>query len=185
MSEEYRSTPTIYGPVFMTENAGQATIQGLELELAAQLTEGLELDFAYGYTDATYDDFRDANFAGDDFSGNTLPEAAKHTVTTALNFRRSVGTSLELTARADLVYRSSAFFEPDNVPQYEQGDYTMLGARLGIASADGRWGVTGWGRNLTDEEYVVYRGDGVIVPGQAIQSLGLPRTYGVEISFGF
>lgn len=172
-------------PQFTTSNAASATSQGLEFELAAQLTEGLGLDFAYGYTDATYDDFRDANFAGDDFSGNTLPEAAKHTVTTALDYRRSVGNSLELTARADLVYRSSAFFEPDNVPQYEQGDYTLLGARLGIASADGRWGVTGWGRNLTDEEYVLYRGDGVIVPGQAIQSLGLPRTYGVEVSVGF
>lgn len=172
-------------PQFTTSNAASATSQGIEIELAAQLAEGLDLDFAYGYTDATYDDFRNANFAGDDFSGNTLPEAAKHTVTTALIYRRPVGASLELAARVDLAYRSSAFFEPDNVPQYEQGDYTLLGARLGLASADGRWGVTAWGRNLADEEYVVYRGDGVIVPGQAIQSLGLPRTYGLEISLGF
>jgi iron complex outermembrane receptor protein len=172
-------------PQFTTSNAASATSQGVEIELAAQLVEGLELDLAYGYTDATYDDFRNANFDGDDFSGNTLPEAAKHTVTTAINYRRGVGTGLELTARADLAYRSSVFFEPDNVPQYEQGDYTLLGARLGIASADGRWGVTVWGRNLADEEYVVYRGDGVIVPGQAIQTLGLPRTYGVELSVGF
>jgi iron complex outermembrane receptor protein len=172
-------------PQFTTSNAASATSQGLEVELAAQVAEGLEFDFAYGYTDATYDDFRNANFAGDDFSGNTLPEAAKHTVTTALNYRRSLGSSLEMTARADLSYRSSAFFEPDNVEQYEQGDYTLLGARLGLASADGRWGVTAWGRNLADEEYVVFRGDGVIVPGQSIQTLGLPRTYGVEVSIGF
>jgi len=172
-------------PQFTTSNAASAASQGLELELAAQLAEGLEFNFAYGYTDASYDDFRDANFAGDDFSGNTLPEAAKHTVTTALSYRHPIGASLVLAARADLAYRSSAFFEPDNVSQYEQGDYALFGVRLGVASADGRWGVTVWGRNLTDEEYVVYRGDGVIVPGQAIQLLGLPRAYGVEVSVGF
>jgi iron complex outermembrane recepter protein len=172
-------------PQFTTSNAASATSQGIEVELTAKVTDTLEGSLNYGYADATYDDFRNANLAGDDYSGNRLPEAAKHTVSAALDYHRLLGAALQFTARADVTYRSAAYFEPANVTDYEQGGYALLGARVGLASANGHWGVTAWGRNLADEDYVAFRGDGVIVPGQAIQTLGLPRTYGIELNVGF
>ena len=76
-------------------------------------------------------------------------------------------------------------FQPDNAAVLSQGGYGLVGARFGIASHDHRWGVTAWGRNLTNKLYALTRQNGPIVPGQVIQSLGLPRMYGVDVRFAF
>ena len=61
----------------------------------------------------------------------------------------------------------------------------MAGARLGVGGADHRWLVTAWIRNLTNRTYALSRTDGPIVPGQVIESLGLPRIYGVGFHVAF
>jgi iron complex outermembrane receptor protein len=63
----------------------------------------------------------------------------------------------------------------------QQEAYGLLGARLALGSNDGRWEVALWGRNLTDEEYIVnVTADDVaswmVIPGQ-------PMTYGIEGSY--
>ena len=45
------------GAASTVSNAGAATVKGLELELAAQITDGLRLGANYGYLDTQYDEF--------------------------------------------------------------------------------------------------------------------------------
>ncbi|MGI9295964.1 MAG: TonB-dependent receptor, partial [Pseudomonadales bacterium] len=46
------------GAESILNNAGEATIQGIELELVALLAEGLTVNVNYGLTDAEYDEYR-------------------------------------------------------------------------------------------------------------------------------
>jgi len=172
-------------PQFTTSNAASASSKGAEVELEARLTPELEATFSYGYTDATYKSFPNATSAGDDYSGHRLPDAAKQTGGAALAYTKPLTAGLDLSARVDFTYRSGVFFQPDNAGALSQGGYGLVGARIGFGSHDHRWGVTAWGRNLTDRQYALTRQNGPIVPGQVIQSLGLPRMYGIDVRFAF
>ena len=61
-------------------------------------------------------------------------------------------------------------------PEGLEGSYWLTNARIGIGSADGRWNVSVWGKNLADERYrtqVMFSSVGFG------SSYGPPRTYGV------
>jgi len=168
-------------PQFTTSNAATATSKGAEIELGMRVTAELGLNLSYGYCDAVFKSFPNATAQGANYSGYELPDAAKNTVATALDYAHPVSASLEFMARAEFTYRSGAYFQPDNTPNLYQGGYGIAGARLGLGGRDHRWGVTAWVRNLSNRTYALSRTDGPIVPGQVIESLGLPRMYGVDL----
>lgn len=60
--------------------------------------------------------------------------------------------------------------------------YAIWGARIGYETADGKWNVMGWGKNLTDEYYVT----NVIASSDSTSRFsGRPRTYGVTVGYKF
>lgn len=170
-------------PQFQTSNAAKAHSAGLELELAARPTQELQFTAAYGYLDASYSSYPNATAAGADYTDNTLPLAPHHNASLAAEWTHPVGDSLEFVLRGEASYRSRIFFAADNA--YESGGLTLFNARASIQAADGRWRATLWGRNLSDETYAINRFAGPIVPGQVVQSLGAPRTFGVELGLSY
>jgi iron complex outermembrane receptor protein len=61
-----------------------------------------------------------------------------------------------------------------------QPAYGVLNASVGLRSEDERWGVTLFGRNLTDETYLASVSRSTL--GDLV-TLGPPRTYGLEFSY--
>ena len=61
--------------------------------------------------------------------------------------------------------------------------YTIYNARIGIGADDGKWQVSVWGRNLTDEYYfpAAYTGGN----GPYIRSVGMRLTYGATVIYNF
>jgi iron complex outermembrane receptor protein len=59
----------------------------------------------------------------------------------------------------------------------------MVNAKLGYQSADGKWDVSLWGRNLTDEEEVLQ----TIPPpgGLSARMYGPPVTYGATVTWRY
>jgi iron complex outermembrane receptor protein len=89
-----------------------------------------------------------------------------------------------LVLRGEARYQSSAFFDQFETPQLEQGGYSIVNARLAFASADDRWSVAAFGRNLGDKLYRqgMVRVDNVF---GTVAFLGAPRTYGFEVTARF
>ncbi len=168
-------------PTFTTSNAAEAESWGIELEGTWEATENLRFTAAYGYLDGEFSDFQNATSSGADYSGNRLPEAPEHSLSFNGDYRASLTEALDFVAHADTSYRSELYFSPGNDPDYMQDAVTLVNSRIGIAASDDSWSLMLWGRNLTDETYAVSRSAGVIIPGQQIQSLGAPRTWGVEL----
>jgi iron complex outermembrane receptor protein len=65
-------------------------------------------------------------------------------------------------------------------PEAREDGYWLTDARIGIGSADERWNVSVWGKNLFDERYRTQ----VLFSSVGFGSnYGPPRTYGVSVMF--
>jgi iron complex outermembrane receptor protein len=63
---------------------------------------------------------------------------------------------------------------------HEEKPYTVVNAKLGWRSLDGRYGAAVWGENLSDTLYSLTLATGSFGTGQV---LAKPRTYGVELTY--
>jgi iron complex outermembrane receptor protein len=137
----------------VTENIGQATVQGLELELLAAPGNGWLLEASLSYLDAEYDEIDTSiTLIGEDFEFERVPE-----------FAASLGVSKELqlddlgslVIRADWSYRSEAYNDAFNTPLLETDSYSLVDASISWSNPGEDWSVVLSGRNLGDEEYLV------------------------------
>jgi iron complex outermembrane receptor protein len=170
---------------YQTSNAAKAISKGGELEIMARLAAGLDVTLGYGYTDASYDSFRGATPAGADFSGNTLPQSPKHSLSATTQYLYPVSEQWNFLGRAEYTYRSERYSDAANSPQIMGDSYGLVNLRLGVEEASGGMSLTLWARNLLDKDYAVVRGFGssAFAPGAIGQSVGNERMYGIEYRY--
>ncbi|HEX4242962.1 MAG TPA: TonB-dependent receptor [Steroidobacteraceae bacterium] len=170
---------------FVTSNAARARSEGVELELQARVSAELEASLSYGYTDAIFTSYPGATPTGGDFTGHTLALSPRNSIGATLDYTHPLSSSWNLIGRSQAWYRSSRFSDPDNSPALEAPAYTVVNARVGAAKADGSLRVELWARNLLNRDYVNDRsfGSSAFSPGSISESIGDPRTYGIEFSY--
>ena len=133
-------------------NAGQSTVQGLELEVRARPVDGLTLDAGLAYTDSSYDDYTFGTLAliGVDpvLDGTRLQYVSEWQGFISGEYTYPVSATLDWVSRADLTYQSdqSAVQTADAYV----GDATNLNLRTGFDWD--RYSVRLWVENLTDED---------------------------------
>ena len=158
------------------DNAAQSTVQGLEAEFQAILTDRFSIDGSFGTLDATYDEYL-TPIPPADFSGNTLNHAPEYTANIGGQYVAPIGDG-ELTIRADYAKRGDTYFDRANGPFDLQEAYGIFNLNIRYDAAT--WYVALHGKNLGDEEYVT--GQLINPPfncGCRTISVGVPRTYGV------
>jgi len=169
----------LIGSLLVGGNA-EATSQGIEVDVAALLTENWILGITYGYLDAEYDTYL---LADNDWSGNRLPRSSEHSgsINTTYTAILSGGSAIDFSA----VYsaKSDFYFDPANHPGQLEKGFGLLDASVTWRSAGDRWNVSLWGRNLTDEEFRTHS----ILSNAAgtVDLWSLPRTYGLTVSWNF
>lgn len=190
-----------------TENAADATILGLDLDVTWLLTDALTLRFGLSLLDSEYDDydatekvFR-ANLDGSygtatptpgmtdvryDASGESLLRAADYQYFVTANYEFALNSGARLPLSLTYSYTDDVQFDFSTDPiakgYLRQEGYGLLSARASYHSADDNWSVSLWGRNLTDEEYFnEIAGNGMGLRGFWAE----PRTYGADVSVKF
>lgn len=175
----------------LVTNAAETTSQGIEADFSAALTENLTVNGSVAWIQTEYDDYENApcptpTFPGcvngsQDLSGEQLNDAPKLTYSLGAEYREALpGSDVEWFARADASYRDDTKLGA-RLSDIKQDSYALYSARLGLES-EGKWKLTFWGKNLSDEEYAFAGGReefGVTL----IQ--GLPRTYGLTADWFF
>lgn len=160
-------------------NVDESTIVGLELELAAQLTPALYLQFGLGMLDAEIDE---GVLNGMDISGSQSPMAPD------LNFNASLDWTLYEGEAGALSLNLNGTYQDETIYFIGRGaadDYSLLNARLSYTARDAKWRASLWTRNLTDEEYNTSFYNGLVDVGVVAGFVGPPRTYGAELSYSF
>lgn len=173
-----------------TFNAAEVDSQGLELEFTALLATNLTLNANIGWLDSEYDSFElDRNLDGilEDFSGREVVRSPEIMGTIDLTYYQELGDS------GSLRYNVAWIYEDENTYYYNDDigsafdtvleERSLLDASITWTSADEKWYVAAFGKNLTDDRYKT--------ASQAVGALwtfsnyGPPRTYGVRIGARF
>ena len=171
------------GTTLTITNAGEVTAQGFEADANWAVSEHFTLWATYGYTDSSFDKFKDGGGPGIDYDGNDTVDAPAQTYSLGLEFRYPVGDLGEMVASSDYAYRDEFYSNPNNLDVNKVGAYDLVNARIGIESSDARWSLFLWGKNLADaddlnEQSVSFLG---IQRGSYI----MPRTYGATFAYNF
>jgi len=183
-------------PATKISNASQATIQGVELEAQAWVTDAFLLNFSLGYLDAEFDEYEsiDANFVAlglQDLSGNKVPKSPEFKVSLGAQYKWQLSGMGDLLLRGDYAWLddqwSNAFNRDSSSGLAGSGDllpsYHQVNARLQWTSEDENWQAEIYGTNLTDE----------VIKQNSFTSSGLltidtylpPRLYGFKTTYRF
>jgi iron complex outermembrane receptor protein len=162
-------------------NAATATMQGLELELQAIVTEGLSVSANLGYLDSEYDDFTyNDGFGIVDNSGLEFRRAPEFTGSLDATYEWQMGGG-EAWVRGAYRFLGEHFIEQANRPELANDDQHILDASVNY-SINGVT-VSLFGRNLTDEDGWAH---GLFVSGLfTYASARAPRTWGAEVVYNF
>ncbi|MEX1148138.1 MAG: TonB-dependent receptor, partial [Sphingomonadales bacterium] len=165
-------------------NAADATVKGFEVELTARPVQGLDIGATLAHLDATYKSYPEAPVTGGfvDASGNRLSSAPKWNYSLYGQYTHELGDRGEVYIRGEYSHRTRQYFTVLNDAIQTQGNYDLLNASVGYATADGDWQVILYGRNLADEQYIVSSGS--FTAGPAGRP-GEPRTYGLRLVYTY
>ena len=173
-------------------------IQGFEMDFNALVTENLSLFGGAGFlsSEIQRNDHRPVTV------GNDAPQTPDRTFNLGAQFETEVSSGINLTARLDWQHVGEMAFHTlqgeatpsiwqvfypgasitQDFSKASRDSYETLNARLSIDGEN--WGVTVWGRNITDERYLEE-----IIPapefGGSFVHPGAKDSYGVDFSYRF
>ena len=174
------------GAASTVDNAGAATIKGLELELAAQITDALKLSANLGTLDAEYDEF--IELGADVKDSKDFPYAPETTASIALDWAVGSGPWGRIDTHIDWNYKDDyvVYANRDQNVSGQIASYDVVNARLtwgGISLGESaELQVSAWGKNIFDEEY---RENTIPFGLWTISYWGAPATYGVDAKITF
>ncbi len=163
------------------ENASNAEVYGLEIEVQALPMEGLEISAGLGLMESEYIDFVRGS---EDLSGNQLIGSPGTQFNSVIQYTLPISTGA-LVFRGNFTYTGKRYYD-----ETESGDIASDGSDINLdlkiswVSDGDRYEVSVWGKNVTDEETII---DVVDVGLFGYQNVwyNTPRTYGVDFSYHF
>ncbi len=151
------------------ENVGKATINGIELDLAAQLTDFWDVRVGYAWTDGEIDEFIQSVDAGAQagsafreaalingyapsgdivISGTQLPQSSKHQLNLSNTFHGNMNGNWSWFLRGDLNYNSKRYAQVYNLAH--TGNRELVNLRGGVRG--GNFDIEVWVDNVFDNE---------------------------------
>ena len=181
------SEPSRVGPY--TTNAGDATIDGFELEINYLSENGVLIDLAVGYTDAGYDSLNPDLFSGLRVSDPFVFISEWNTnLSVTKTFDTQVG---EITPRLDWSWRSEFYtnagglpFAPAWADPLVQPDYSVVNMSARWESATSGLSITVGVDNVADEEFSIF-GDYQSTFGSTAQAFDRGRQYYLMLGYSF
>jgi iron complex outermembrane receptor protein len=172
-------------------NAGAARLYGIDVDAKWKFSESFSLTAGVEGLHTGYTSFPTAAIStpapggGTEYSigsaeGNRLPFSPDLTLSVTADYLIPLGTVGELTLSATYSYNAGFYGEPDN--RLHQPEYHVVNAQAAWDSPDKIYTVRGWGRNLTNAEYVSSIGS---QPNGDFAAFEPPRTYGITVSRNF
>jgi iron complex outermembrane recepter protein len=191
-----RQEPTTLGGIAsFVDNAAEATIQGVELEGNIFITDNLTANFALGYIDGEFGEYRSTavnpapppttipiDLSGSAAFQNTPDITGAFSLTYSANVAGGI-----LAITPSVAYRGdSQMFEFAN-PTLDQEAYTLYNASIVWTSEGDRFKLGLHGLNLGDEEYRVggYNFPGPTFGNSIIGFYGPPRTITASVGVSF
>ncbi len=184
-----------FGLLRAVTNIDSVTLQGAEIDFRWRANDMISVFGGYAYLDSEIDQYKGRPYT----EGGNVPYAPEYNAALGAELTVPLGTSLQWVTRLDANFMGETWFHPvqeQRLPNlftyfgFGQGEfskmkrdaYSVLNLRMSLQTD--RWAVTGWSRNLLDEEYLAE-----IIPapefGGSFVHNAPGRTYGLELSYSF
>ena len=157
----------------MMTNAARTRSWGVEANVKARPHDRVEIDATYGYTDARFVKFNDGR---EDFGGNFIPYAPRHTLFGAVTYRQPVRTCWlhEVGITVDGRGVGSIYWDESN--EHKQPLYGMMGGS--VVFRFNKFSVDFWGENILNQRYDTFY---FVSIGHSFVQRGKPRRLGVTL----
>ncbi len=187
------------GVGFAVQNAGEARVQGLEMDGRWQLTENLMATASLAYLDFEWKDYKAGVCPGDgpslpasptvagncDYSGKENVHTPEWSASLGVSHSYALSDGLELKSALDMNFKDNHYTTVDLDSRQEQSAYTLVNARVALSSLDANWEVALVGNNLTDQEVRLFGASIAASQGGYANMLNRPRTIAIEGSYSF
>ena len=147
------------GLSFVVINAGEVRQQGIEADINWVPIDPLRIVAGIGYLDSEYLSFKGApplpGGVVQDLTGERRNFSPEWQTSLAVDWTKGFADGLEwfVGANWSWVDEQNVGSSSNNNPQSMQDSFSFINARAGLRAADGDWGVTLFGNNLTDDDY--------------------------------
>ncbi|GAA0470188.1 TonB-dependent receptor [Parasphingorhabdus litoris] len=179
------------GTGFALRNAGEQSVQGFELDVNIQPTDGLVFTFAATHLDPVFDDFPGSVLG--DLTGERPGGIPAWSIATSATYTHEFGASgNRLITRVDFNHESNTDIN-NGLPEFNTNvgnteifrrEVNLVNASMTLALENGlEVGI--YGRNLLDDRYIATVFDGVAQSGTVSGYPSAPRTYGGVVRFKF
>ena len=158
----------------MMTNAGRTRSRGGELSVQALVARRLDLRLSYGFTHATFAEFRSGNA---DYAGKRIPYARRHPAAAVAEYTVSVGRSWLDGIVLSVDGRGVGPIEWNEANSLRQKFYALAGCAIRFEQRHGSLSL--WCRNLTQTRYDVFYFESI---GNAFLQRGRPREWGVTLT---
>ena len=179
--------PTALG--IAVNNAGEAVMSGVELEIQTRPSADWDIYFNYGYLHTEYKKFEETDGMGNtvDLSDERyFAYSPRHSYSIGSRYQWTLLDQATLMARLDYSWKDDHHISDKNVETTDVGHYGLWSARMTLQAkaqfADSGYSVSLWGKNLTDEAYHV---TGSNLSVMTVTQWGEARSFGVELQLQF
>jgi iron complex outermembrane receptor protein len=172
-------------PAAVTQNAGDATIKGFELEANGNPTDALEIDLNASYIDFHYTSLTPEAIASGVSLTDRSPLTPRWKGSIAGQYEFSLSGGSTITPRFDYTYVTQVFAAASQSPYDSIQGYGLMNGRLMWKASDRKTGVDLFVTNLGDKFYWANKFDSVALAGVGLGTPGRPREWGLSVKRQF
>jgi iron complex outermembrane receptor protein len=171
------------GLEFNTENVGEATTKGIEVENLLQLNEQLLLGVSLTRLDAKFGDLENPLLSYLDH--RAMPKSPEWAATASVSYSKPLPNQMTLLTRGLLSYTGKHYVGAEIPDETPASAYMLADFAVGVQTPDKRWEFSLWCTNCTDQDYRTVYFNTTFQPGSYSAYLGAPRQYGVSVKATF
>jgi len=150
---------------FNVTNAGEARVQGVEVDGRWAITSNLLMRGGASYLDFEYLSFPNGQcaFGQAATSGSSCDQTGmrrefvpKYQGNLGLDYDIELSNGWKITNTLDFIFNSGYLTTPSLDSRFKQSSYTKINARIALSGVDDKWELALVGKNLSDESVITY-----------------------------
>lgn len=172
--------------ITVAKDAGKARSIGVEASVRYALNRYVSAFGNYSYIDGKFNHVDDDGNV-QEYSGNRFRLTPENSYSLGLDIKIPTSKWGHVYIRPSYSYKGDVYFENDNRSDLHQDGYGLLNGNVGYRyqPSNKYFEISLWGKNLTDEEFLIDAGNSGDNIGFPTFIAGAPRTFGVKVKVGF
>ncbi len=174
----------LYTALARLQNIPESFAYGIDGEITWRVTDNLTAIGSATLLHTEIVGFNGTNSSGlpQNYDGKSFIYSPDFLGSLTFAYNRDLNETLGVTAMLNGRYQGDSAADLEGNALYEMPAYGVVNASIGINSLDGRWDITAWARNLTDEYYWSAVASNA---NTVVRFAAQPRTVGVALTFKY